>query len=66
MDNTFPNSVAAECVSDWHRLENRSLAAVLRFDGTLQFSGACVHDVKIARFRADVLHEANEPKKVNS
>ena len=51
MDNTFPNGVAAKRLFDRHRLENRSLAAVLRFNGTFQFGGAYVHDMQ---FRADV------------
>ena len=42
MDNTFPNGVAAECLFDRDRLENRSLAAVLGFNGTFQFGGAFV------------------------
>jgi hypothetical protein len=46
MHNTFPNGVAAECLFDRHGLENRSFAAVLRFNGTFQFGDAYVHDMK--------------------
>ena len=46
MNKTLPNGVAAECLFDRHRLENRSLAAVLRFNGTFQFGDVYVHDMK--------------------
>ena len=51
MDNTFPNGVAAECLFDRHRLEDSSLTAVLRFNGTFQFGDAHVHDMKDSRFK---------------
>ena len=36
IDYTFPNCLTAECLFDRHRLENRSGAAVLRFDRSLE------------------------------
>ena len=36
IDYAFPNCLTAECLFDWHRLENRSGAAVLRFDRSLE------------------------------
>jgi hypothetical protein len=36
VDYAFPNCLTAECLFDRHRLENRSGAAVLRFDRSLE------------------------------
>jgi hypothetical protein len=38
MHDAFPNGLAVECLFYGHRLDKRSRAAVLRFDGVLQLA----------------------------